>query len=145
MQVIRSGRRAALSALAAFALAGLVPAWAQDPTVSLAKTAALEWLALVDKGDAADTYAKAAQRFRTQMTSEDWARAMTEVQGQFGEVSGRTFVGARLVEPQKDQPQGMFIVLGFRTEFAKRHSGIETVTLEREADGVWRVVGYLMQ
>ena len=33
----------------------------------------------------------------------------------------------------------------FRTEFGLRDMATETVTLEREADGNWRVVGYLMR
>jgi hypothetical protein len=30
----------------------------------------------------------------------------------------------------------------FRTSFAKHTEGQETLTLEREPDGVWRVIGY---
>ncbi len=37
------------------------------------------------------------------------------------------------------------MVLGLPHRVRKRHTGVETVTLEREADGKWRVVGYLMQ
>ncbi len=33
----------------------------------------------------------------------------------------------------------------FRAEFANRADVVETLTLEREPDGVWRVVGYLMR
>ena len=33
----------------------------------------------------------------------------------------------------------------FRSEFEKRADAIETLTLEREADGKWRVAGYLMR
>jgi hypothetical protein len=140
-----SGRRRTLAALGAFALAGIAPARAQDPTVSLAKAAALDWLVFADKGDSAGTYNRAGQRFRAQMPVEKWASAMKQVQDQFGKVDDRTFVGARAVEPKPNDPQGTFMVLGFRTEFEKRHTGVETVTLEREADGQWRVVGYLMQ
>ncbi len=145
MQRFDGGRRAMLAALAACALAAAMPALAQDPTTNLAKAAALDWLALADKHDYAATYKAAAARFRTQITAENWAKALGQVQGQFGDVVDRTFVGARAVEPKKDDPQGTFTVIGFRTDFAKRKQGVETVTLEREADGKWRVVGYLMQ
>ena len=37
------------------------------------------------------------------------------------------------------------MIVVFRTEFAKRSTGIESLTMEREADGKWRVVGYLMR
>ncbi len=145
MQSFKSGRRQALAAMAACALAAALPARAQDPTTSLAKAAALDWLALADKHDYAGTYKAAAARFRAQITAEKWVSALKQVQDQFGEVADRTFVGARAVEPKKEDVQGTFQVIGFRTDFTKRKQGVETVTLEREADGKWRVVGYLMQ
>lgn len=145
MQSFDSGRRFALAALGAFALACGVPAYAQDPGLNAAKAAALEWLVIADRNDAAGTYKAAAQRFRDQITADRWAEAMKQVQDQFGAVSERTFIGGKPVEPQKGDPQGTFMLVGFRTEFAKRKSGQETVTLERESDGKWRVVGYLMQ
>jgi hypothetical protein len=145
MQRFDRGRRLAVAALAACALAAGLPASAQDPTLFLAKAAALDWLVLADKHDAAGTYKAAAARFRAQITADKWAAALKQVQDQFGAVKERTFVGARAVEPKKDDPQGTFLVLGFRTDFATRKQGQEMVTVEREADGKWRVVGYLMQ
>lgn len=145
MQRFDGGRRLVLATLAACALAAALPAWAQDPTTSVAKAAALDWLALADKHDYAATYKAAAARFRGQITAEKWAGALKQVQDQFGDVVDRTFVGARAVEPKPNDPQGTFTVIGFRTDFAKRKQGVETVTLEKEADGKWRVVGYLMQ
>jgi hypothetical protein len=145
MQAFSSGRRRTLAAFAALALAGVAPAVAQDPNVSLAKAAALEWLVLADKNDIAGTYANASERFRGQMSAEQWGAAFANVREQFGPVIERTFVGSRAVDAPKEAPQSMFLVLGFRTEFAKRQVGMETISLEREADGTWRVVGYLMQ
>jgi len=144
-QLFSSARRLTLAAFAVLALAGVAPALAQDPNVSLAKAAALDWLALADKDDYPGTYANASQRFRGRISSEQWGVALAKVRDQFGPVMERTFVGARPVDAPQEAPEGVFMVLGFRTEFAKRQVGVETVTLEREADGKWRVVGYLMQ
>jgi hypothetical protein len=33
----------------------------------------------------------------------------------------------------------------FRADFEKRGIGTESLTLEREDDGKWRVIGYLMK
>ena len=41
--------------------------------------------------------------------------------------------------------EGEYALLVFRTSFVKRTDGRETVTLEREPDGVWRVIGYLIR
>jgi hypothetical protein len=37
------------------------------------------------------------------------------------------------------------VLLVFRSSFAKKIDSGETVTLEREADGAWRVIGYLIR
>ncbi len=47
----------------------------------------------------------------------------------------KTFPGA---------PDGDYALLVFRTSFAKKIDSRETVTLEHEADGAWRVIGYFI-
>jgi hypothetical protein len=42
-------------------------------------------------------------------------------------------------------PEGDYALVGYVTNFAKRPEGHETVTLEHEADGTWRVVGYFVR
>jgi hypothetical protein len=39
-------------------------------------------------------------------------------------------------------PPGDFAVIVFRSSYAKRPETYETITLERERDGVWRVIGF---
>jgi hypothetical protein len=41
-----------------------------------------------------------------------------------------------------DGSEGEFALVLFRTAFAKKADHRETVMLERESDGVWRVIGY---
>jgi len=41
-------------------------------------------------------------------------------------------------------PDGDYALLEFRTSFAKKTNSRETVTLEREADDTWRVIGYFI-
>jgi hypothetical protein len=42
-------------------------------------------------------------------------------------------------------PAGDYAVLLFRTAFERQTVAGETVTLEREKDGRWRVIGYFIQ
>ena len=42
-------------------------------------------------------------------------------------------------------PDGEYSLLVFRSGFTKKADSRETVTLEREADGVWRVIGYFIR
>jgi hypothetical protein len=39
-------------------------------------------------------------------------------------------------------PDGEYAQIVFRTIFASKPDGSEQVSLEREADGQWRVIGY---
>jgi hypothetical protein len=145
MSNVNSGRRMLLAATCAWVLAWAFPAAAQDPGLTQAKLAALDWLVLADADDAAGTYANASKRFRDTMALDQWAAAMKQARDQFGAAVTRTNIGAQKQEPGKDVPPGEFAIVAFRTEFVKRSTGIESLTLEREADGKWRVVGYMMR
>jgi len=145
MQEFSSGRRRALAVLAACAIAYVLPAHAQDPRASEAHLAAIDWLKLSDANDTKATYDAAAKRFHDTMPLEQWSAASKQARDQFGPVQTRTLLTAQPPKPGADVPPGEFIILIFRTEFAKRKTGTETMTMEREGDGKWRVVGYLMR
>ena len=145
MKQISNGRRAMLAALSVWAFAGAMPAAAQDPKISQARAALTDWLALADANDVAKSYASAAQRFRASMTVQQWTEAMKTAREKFGPTVSRTFIGSQVPQPGKNTPPGEFVVIAYRTEFGKRTVGTETATMEREADGKWRVVGYLMR
>lgn len=139
------GRRAALAALFAMALAGALPAAAQDPRASEAQAAALAWLALADADDAAATWQQSSRRFREAITQDAWSASLKSARGRFGAVGQRTRQSVQVPAPGKDTPPGEFLVVVFRTGFAQKPQGVETLTMEREADGKWRVVGYLIR
>jgi len=144
MRECNPGRRKALAALAACALVAAFPALGQDPRLSEAHAAGMAWLKLADADDAAATYKTAAKRFRDAMPEDKWPVAFRTARGQFGKNLRRAIVST---QPSNGAPgtQGEFVVMIFRAEFEKRTDAIETLTLEREADGQWRVAGYLMR
>ncbi len=138
------GRRRALAALSACALVAAFPALAQDPRLSEAHSAGMAWLVLADADDAKGTYGTAGERFRKTVPEDKWADAFRIARGQFGKNLRRTIVSTA---PSNGTPEvpGEFVVMIFRAEFEKRPDAIETLTLEREGDGKWRVAGYLMR
>ena len=140
-----SSRRAALVAMSSWALAAALPAAAQDPRASEAQAAALAWLVLADANDATSTYDRASRRFRDAIARENWANSLGNAREKFGPVVRRTHVSTRAPTPGKDTPPGEFLSVIFRTEFGRHAQGTETLTMEREPDGKWRVVGYLMR
>jgi hypothetical protein len=145
MQNCNHGRRRVVAGLAACAIVLALPALAQDPRASEAHAAALDWLKLADANDAKSTYDIAAKRFKETTPQEKWAEAMAQARERFGPIETRTLLTAQPPKPGPDVPPGDFLVVVFRTEYAKRKTGTETLTLERESDGKWRVVGYLMR
>ncbi|WP_298306891.1 DUF4019 domain-containing protein [uncultured Erythrobacter sp.] len=102
--------------------------------------AARAWLALVDDSDWQASYEAAGAAFRTPNTVEGWQAASQEVRTPLGSVTAREAIKTEFV----NAPPYGFTLVRFLTKFENGGTAIETVTLEREADGL-RVVGYLIE
>ncbi len=138
-------RRALLRALAGALVAAVAPARAQDARTTLAQTAAREWLALTDALDAAGSYAAAGARFRVAITADGWGAALQQARAPLGALDQRSMLSTQFANKLPDGPEGDFAMVLFRTSFANKADSRETVTLEREADGTWRVIGYFIR
>jgi hypothetical protein len=116
---------------------------AQDPRASAAQKAARDFLALTDHGDGAASWAAAGKQFQSAITVERWTDSLNAVRPPLGALVERTLFSTQLTRTFPGAPtEGDYALLVFRTSFAKRTEGQETLTLEREPDGVWRVIGY---
>ncbi|MEP7329990.1 MAG: DUF4019 domain-containing protein [Betaproteobacteria bacterium] len=142
--LLQTGRRRALVALSLFVSALVltsVPAQAQDPRITEAQRVAREWLVMSDAGDSKGTYAAASAKFRGTMTPEQWADASVKARGAYGAVRQRTLAASQAALQVPNLPDGTYVLLMYRTNFANRDAA-ETITMERDSDGVWRLVGY---
>ena len=136
-------RRRSLAAAAALVLGTLVPAaGAQDANAIEAQRAAREWLAIADGLDATRSWEAAGARFRDAMPAERWAAAVKQIRVPLGAVERRTVVTTRFEKAPKGFPPGDYVLVQFRSSFAQRSVVQETVTLERDGTGRWRVSGY---
>ena len=138
-------RRTVLGGLAALALASALPSAAQDPRSYAVQKAARDWLALVDALDAAGSWKAAGERYRKALTEEAWAKALAEARTPLGAVQQRTMLETSFQDHLDEGPQGDFAMVLFRTSYEKKADGRESVTLEREADGAWHVIGYYIR
>ena len=143
MGKIAFGRRRMLAAMALSAI--VMPAFAQDPLRNEAVGAARDWLVLLDKHDIKQLYATSGKRFREGISEEKWSQVAEAGREQFGAVKSRTLLGAESPPDTPNRPKGDFMTVVFRADFGKRGVGTESLTLEREPDGKWRVIGYLMK
>lgn len=115
---------------------------AQDPRASVAQNSARNWLALTDRGDADASWRAAGEKFRAAMPADGWAKALKQVRPPLGAATDRTILSTEFAKSFEGVPEGDYALLVFRSSFANKADARETVTLEREADGNWRVIGY---
>ncbi len=119
--------------------------FAQDPRASLVQETARTWLADTDRGDAAQSWKNAGKQFRNAITVERWADSLKQVRPPLGALSQRAALATQFRKNFPGAPDGEYAIVVFRTTFAKKMDARETLTLEHEADGVWRVIGYFIR
>ena len=116
-----------------------------EADVAAARKAAEAWLALVDAGDYAQSRESAASAFKEKVTKEQWARAVGAARGPLGAFEGREFAGAKERTSLPGAPDGEYVVIGYKAQFANKADAGETVTPMKDSDGAWRVSGYYVR
>ena len=137
--------RAFVALLATTLLFAAAPACAQDPRESAVAAAARDWLALVDQGDYAASWKAAGAKFRNAITAERWSESLKAVRAPLGKVVQRTGQRTTFAREFPGVPQGDYALVNFLAAFEKRTDTEETLTLERDADGQWHVIGYFIR
>jgi hypothetical protein len=121
------------------------PLAAQDPRASLVQEAARTWLADTDRGNAVQSWKSAGKRFRNAITADRWAESLKQVRPPLGAASQRAVLATQFPKTIPGAPDGEYAIIVFRTTFTKKFDARETLTLEHEPDGVWRVIGYFVR
>jgi hypothetical protein len=139
-------RRALLVVLACcLSATGSGSALAQDPRATAAQKEARSWLALTDRGDALASWSATGKQFQNAISADKWADSLKQVRPPLGALVERTLLSTQFTTRFQGAPDGDYVLLVFRSSFAKKIDSGETVTLEHEADGAWRVIGYLIR
>jgi Protein of unknown function (DUF4019) len=140
--MIRSRNRARTVALIGLAwlVAGI--AVAQDPKATAAQAAARDWLALADRADAQASWNAAGKKFQAAMPADGWGKALKRAREPLGPVKSRATFMTSFKTSFQNTPEGEYALIVYVTNFTNKVRGQETLTLERESDGKWRVVGY---
>jgi hypothetical protein len=119
--------------------------FAQDPASTTVQHVARDWLAFTDRGDGGASWDGAARQFKNAITRDRWVESLQKVRAPFGALAQRTVLSTTFATSFPGAPDGNYAIVLFRTSFEKKTDASETVTLEREADGAWRVVGYVIR
>ena len=120
-------------------------ALAQDPQATAAQAAAREWLALTDRADAQASWNAAGKKFQAAMPATGWGDALAKARTPLGSMKSRTIFKTDFKKSFPGAPDGDYALIIYTTSFANKAEGHETLTLERESDGKWRVVGYFIR
>ena len=119
---------------------------AGDPDAkAAARKAALEWLALVDSEQYAESWNEASSLFKGKVSRRQWTGAARSVRGPLGAVQSRSFLGADYKTEVPGAPDGKYVVIQYQASFENKANAVETVTPMLDKDGLWRVSGYFIR
>jgi len=119
---------------------------AQDPRASTAQSVARQFLALTDRGDAKASWQASGKQFQNGITEVRWTNALAQVRAPVGEVVDRALLSTEFLRTFPGAAsEGDYVIIQYRSSFAKLTGARESLTLEREADGAWRVIGYVIR
>jgi hypothetical protein len=125
--------------------AGIAAGVDSDNTQAAAQLAALNWLALVDTGNYAQSWSSAATVFRQKITSSQWQTAVANARTPLGALRTRTLESATATHSLPGAPDGDYVVIKFASSFENKASAVETVTPMKDTDGKWHVSGYYIK
>ncbi len=103
------------------------------------------WLELNDKGRYAESWNAAAQYLRQQFTESEWIENVGEIRKPLGAKKDRYIATAGHATSLSGFPDGEYVVVQFYTTFENRTLALETVTLAKGEDAVWRVADYTIK
>jgi Protein of unknown function (DUF4019) len=143
----RMAKRTVWVALA-LSLAWALPAIAQEstgPKEQAAIAAAEKFLALVDAGKYAESWAETSSLFKSQVSQQEWVAKISGLRPFFGAVTQRAVKSSQYLTSPPGAPDGEYVLILFQTTFVKKQHAIETVTPALDQDGKWRVSGYFIK
>jgi hypothetical protein len=109
------------------------------------EAAAGAWLALTDVGNASASWDQANERFKSRIDKAEWQKGLNTVRAPLGVLRARTRSSAQFTRSLMGAPEGEYVVIQYDTKFDNKASAVETVTVARGKDGVWRVAGYYIK
>ncbi|WP_309397338.1 DUF4019 domain-containing protein [Cerasicoccus maritimus] len=132
------------------------------PTVELAaREQADAWLAVVDKGEYGEAWARSAPFFRIQISREEFVKALEKIREDLGAVEKRQLMRLFYTVRLPGSPDAHYVMIQYKTKFANREEPVvEIITpllINSDGDPVpvvddpltvkadWQVAGYYIQ
>ncbi|MCP4375079.1 MAG: DUF4019 domain-containing protein, partial [bacterium] len=110
-----------------------------------ALAAAEKWLALLDRGEYAESWDESAELFRKTVVKKQWIATIKGVRTPLGKFESRAKLEADYRTSLPGAPDGEYVVITFKAAYANKKGAVETVTPMKDKDGKWRVSGYYIK
>lgn len=109
------------------------------------QTHATSWLELVDQGDGRGSWNAAGASFKSAITAESWMQQLGDARRPLGPLTSRQVAVEQKLNGLPGEGPGEYVVQQYHAVYDSVKVVTETLTLQREADGNWRVVGYYIR
>jgi hypothetical protein len=113
--------------------------------IQIAEASARRWLALVDGAHYGASWDSAGSMFRQQLSQQQWNDAVVAARVQVNPLGARQQTSAQYTRELPNAPPGEYVLLQFLTTARDNTRVTETVVLQKDTDGAWRVVGYFIK
>lgn len=110
-----------------------------------AQAAARAWLAQIDAGHYGQAWNSTSAFFQHAMPAAQFEHSLDIVRKPLGAVTSRKLKSATYTTSLPGAPPGKYVVIQYRTDFAGKRDGVETITPMLDKDGRWRVSGYYIR
>jgi hypothetical protein len=121
------------------------PAPAEEASDPATDEAARTWLKLVDEQKYEESWDAAAGLLKETLVKAQWVQAADLVRKPLGALMGRTLKSDTPKSTIPGGPEGDYRVMVYQSSFQARRAARETVVLQREEDGKWRVASYFLK
>ncbi len=115
-----------------------------SPSNSAAETSALQWFKTVEAQAWDEVWRDTGDIAKAKMTQAQWASTFMAEREAFGAATTRTLQTSVKTTTLPNLPPGVYQILEYQTQFAKRPGTIERLVLVYQAPS-WKVIGYFIR
>ena len=116
-----------------------------SPSALDIESQASAWFTLVDAGKADVSWSSAGALFRNALDPALWSAQLRAAREPLGPVTSRVLAVEQQLNALPAIPDGEYIVRQYHSVYDRSRAVVETLTMQRESDDVWRVVGYFIR
>ena len=116
----------------------------QGKPEELAVASAEQWLKIIDADNYDKGWVYASEYLKNAVTKDFFKQSLQGVRSPLGSMKTRVLDSAQYTTSLPGSPDGEYVVMKYKTEFAKKANAVETLIFKKE-DGHWKVAGYYIK